>query len=485
MMRVFRKAAMAAIPLFVSGCVAITEDFDPKLGFAIVQNQTAATLGKETAWVQNQAEAAAVNKRVSQLLANKTVGVETAVQVALLNNKSLQAAYADIGMSVADLWQESMPVNPNLSVSYAGIGALRTVEGLIAANVIRLMTRERRLDVSEVRVLQARLRAVESTLALAAQTRAAWIEAVGAWETVAYMNRAKVAADAAAELATELGKTGAFPKIDQAREQVFYAELTGQTAEARLAAQLAKERLIRLMGVWGANLSFEVPNALPSLPRSIQTRNAIEAEALRDRVDLQVARLELDALARSYGLTKATRYVSDLELAAGLELEEEVEEGEDGAKKSTNQLSGILEVGLEIPIFDSGQARFRKAEFAYLRAANVLAAKAVDIRSEARSAYKAYRSRYDIARHYRSNVIPLRTTIEKEAILTYNGMISNTFDLLADTRAKLSSIILSVNAKRAFYLADAGLASAVYGGGEIESGGGVEMAAGDGDGDGD
>jgi outer membrane protein TolC len=130
-----------------------------------------------------------------------------------------------------------------------------------------------------------------------------------------------------------------------------------------------------------------------------------------------------------------------------------------------------------IPIFDTGKARMRKAELAYMRAANLLAEKAVNIRSEARSAYDGYRSIYDIARHYRNNVVPLRTKIEAESVLTYNGMITNTFELLADTRAKIDSIMLSLNAKRQFWLADVNLGTAVYGGGSASSGGGEAEAA--------
>ncbi|MEN3793422.1 TolC family protein [Fulvimarina sp. MAC3] len=464
MKRLVRHLIIACLPLVFAGCVSATEDFETDLGFSLVSGQTAQRLGKEAIWIQDRSQAAAARDRVNQLLASRYVGIDAATQVAILNNKRLQATYADVGLSVADLWQEGLLANPTISVGYSGMGVGRTIESVVAANLTRLLTRERRLDVAEVRVLQAQLSAVDATLALAAETRRAWIEVVGAWEAVSSLNQAKTAADAAAELSRELGKTGAMPKADQAREQAFYAELTGQTAEARLAANLAKERLYRVMGVWGKDLDFEVPNALPSLPGSLKSYGAVEAEALKNRVDLQVARLELEALARSYGLTKATRYVSDLDLAAGVEVEKEVEETEDGGEESENVVSAAIEAGIEIPIFDSGQARLRKAEFQYLKAANLLAAKAVDVRAEARAAYKAYRGRHEIARHYRSSVVPLRVTVEKESLLTYNGMITNTFDLLADTRAKLGAILTAEQAKRDFYLADADLVAAVYGG---------------------
>jgi outer membrane protein TolC len=394
----------------------------------------------------------------------KTIDADTAVQVALLNNRGLQAAYAEIGLSAADVWQQYLLVNPNFRLEMTGIGApgvgiARTIEGAIITNIMALITRPHHIDIAKTRFRQAQLEAALETLSVAATTRRAWINAVSAWERVTYLNLALAAADAASELAEELGRSGALPKGGQAREHVFYAELTGQAAQARLAAKGAKEELIRLMGVWGRDLEFFVPDALPSLPEAIATQRAIEAEALRKRVDLQIATLELERLAKDYGLTEAMRYLNDFEILTGVEIEHEVEDDGDRHVKS-----GKLEVEFEIPIFDSGEARLRKAELAYMQAANRLAEKAVNVRSEARSAYDAYRGTFEIARHYRSNVVPLRAEIEEQSVLSYSGMITNTFELLADTRAKIDSILLSLDAKRAFWLADAGLGASVYGG---------------------
>ena len=185
-----------------------------------------------------------------------------------------------------------------------------------------------------------------------------------------------------------------------------------------------------------------------------------------------MARLDLDATAKSLKLTETTRYVTDLEILSGFETEREREDG-----KTERQTTGNVELEFVIPIFDSGKARLRRSELAYMRAANLLAEKAVNVRSEARSAYQSYRSTYDIARHYRNSVVPLRTKIEEESLLTYNGMITNTFELLADSRAKVNSTLLAVNAKRDFWLAEANLAPAIYGGGASAAGGEAEAAA--------
>ena len=301
----------------------------------------------------------------------------------------------------------------------------------------------------------------------------AWIEAVAAFETVTYLNRAKKTADAASELAARLGRTGAMPKAAEARQHVLYAELAGHKAQARLNAELAKEKLARLMGLWGDDLRFYVPDALPSLPGHIHSRQAIEAEALGKRVDLAMAKLELETRAKSFGMGQSMRFVSDLDLIAGAELEREVEDGE-----KHDKLKGQFEVEFVIPVFDFGEARMRKKELQYMQAANLLAAKAVAVRSEARSAHKAYLGQYEIARHYRNEVLPLRELIEKEALLTYNGMITSPFDLLDDTRARLASGLLFANAKRDFWLAEASLNTAIYGGGSgAVSTGQVSLAA--------
>lgn len=473
----FKRAATLALPLILGGCVSATEYSATNAGFFTVSDKAANATGKETVWVQNSHDAQAVSRHVETLLSKKTIDAETAVQIALLNNKGLQAAYADLGDSAADAWQSTMLINPTVGIGLTGIGtpgleAFKTVEGVIATNILALATQKQKVDIADGTFRKAQLAAALKTLELAADTRRAWITAVTSWETVAQLNQAQAAADAAAELAKKLGETGSLTKGAQAREQVFYAELAGQTAKSRLEARLAKEDLTRLMGLWGSQIDYQIPNRLPSLPKAIVKRDLIEADALRRRVDLQMAKLDLANTAKSYKLTEATRYVTDLEILSGFETERELDD--DG---KTSKTTGNIELEFVIPIFDSGKARMRKAELGYMRSANLLAEKAVNVRSEARSAYQAYRSSYDIARHYRDSVVPLRTKIEEESLLTYNGMITNTFELLADSREKVNSTLLAVNAKRDFWLAEANLAPAIYGGGTGSAGAETQVAA--------
>ncbi len=477
----WKPVAVALSPLVLIGCVSSAEVekiSNPYAGFPSVSAITRQATNKQTVWIQNKAQAEIIAKRVHKLIHKKTINANVAVQVALLNNKGLQAAYADVGLSAAEVWQQTMLENPTVSISmlgiaYPGLGVFRSIEATIANNILALATQKRRVDLADTKFRQAQIKAVIATLTLAGQTRRAWINSVSAFETIGYFNQAQTAADAASELAKKLGESGALAKAGQAREHAFYAELTGQKAQSRLAAKLAKGKLSKLMGLWGAEVDYYVPNKLPALPARIKRKKNIVREALQKQADLKVAKLELEAVAKSYGLTNATRYVTDLEIIAGFESERELDEN--GQRETVTRPQ--LELEFVIPIFDSGEARKRKAELTYMRAANLLAEKAVNIRTEARGAYLAYRATYQIARHYRQNVLPLRIKVEEEALLSYNGMITNTFELLADTRAKINTILLSVNAKRDFWLANANLSAAIYGGGGDASSSGGESTA--------
>jgi outer membrane protein TolC len=485
-MRHLRKSLIVMLPLALSACATAVPGIytESKAGFAAVSDQTSAAIGKRTVFAESQADNDAIKREVQALVHKKTISADTAVQVALLNNKGLQASYANVGLSAAEAWQQTTPQNPVVSIGILGIGApelgvYRAIEGAVRSNLLDATTRKQRLAIADTAFQQAQLEAVNDTLALAAETRAAWVNAVAAFETIGHLRRAKATSDAGSELALRLGETGALNKAGQAREQAFNAELAGQLAQARLEADRAKETLTRLMGLWGADVEYFVPDVLPALPRSVGRVTNIETQALSNRVDLRVARLGLEAQALAFGLTDQTRIVSDLELVAGVELEREV--GEDG-KVETEIAPPMVEVEFAIPIFDTGKARMRKAELSYLQAANVLAEKAVNVRSEARGAERAYHSSYKIARHYRDVLVPLRTTVEEEGLLSYNGMITNTFELLADVREKLSAELAAAGAKREFYLAQADLTAAIYGGGAGGGGGGAgaELAAGGG-----
>jgi outer membrane protein TolC len=181
----------------------------------------------------------------------------------------------------------------------------------------------------------------------------------------------------------------------------------------------------------------------------------VESEAVRRRVDLAIARMEIDILAKELGLTRKTRFINALEVA-GISTTEK-----DEAEKVSRR---GFDVDLQIPIYDFGESRVRLAEETYMRAVNRLLERAVNARSEAREAYQGYRGAYDIARHYDREVLPLRKIISDETLLNYNAMIRDLFALLTDARARILANVQAIDARRDFWLASVDLHTAIVGG---------------------
>ena len=86
-----------------------------------------------------------------------------------------------------------------------------------------------------------------------------------------------------------------------------------------------------------------------------------------------------------------------------------------------------------------------------------------DAGSGVRESYAAYRAAYEISRHYKDEVIPLRQVMAEENILRYNGMIIGVFELLADARDQVSAVISAISADQQFWLADAALRANLIG----------------------
>ena len=452
------KVAVLISALMLGAC----STFSPDGGMSVVADLADQELHKDVVAIRTQDDDSSARARVQHLL-KRPLTADTAVQIALLNNRGLQAAYNELGIAEAAMVGASLPPNPTFSVSRLSGPLEIELEKRIVANILALATLPARAEVAADRFRQAQLRAAEETLRVAAETRRAYYRAVAARELDGFLEQAKRAAETASQLARRLGETGAMNKLDQAREQVFYAEIAAQLAGARQRAASDRERLVRSLGLWGGDLGFRLPNALAALPRRPHALPGIETEAIRRRVDLQIARIELDALAKSYGLTQATRFINLLEVAGIGKTSIERETGERIRSRG-------FEIEFQVPLFDFGEVRVRQAEATYMQAVNRLLELAVNARSHARDAYRGYRSAYDIASHYQREVLPLRKIISDETLLRYNAMQIDVFSLLTEARQRVSATMAAIEAKRDFWLATTDLQAVVVGGG-ISGGG--------------
>ena len=444
----------------LGGCAS----FSPDGGFAAVEKLAKDRLGKDLQWARSDADLDTIAKRVNELLA-KPLTVDDAVQVALLNNRGLQATFQDLGITEAEVVQAGRLPNPGFSFGRLTRGSEVELERGLHFNLARLIALPFIGQMEARRFEQTKSMVAMQVLSLAADTRKAWVNALAAEETVRYMRQVKEVADASSELARRMAQVGNFNKLQRAREQGFYADAALNLAQAERAQGATRERLTRLLGAWGAQTQFSLPERLPDLPKEALDLPDVERLALAQRLDVQSAKLAAEQTARNLGLTRTTRFINVLEL--GLR------------HNSSNEMPSQRgwEIGFELPLFDWGSARVARAEAVYMQTVHRAADAAINARSEVREAYTGYRSAYDIARHHRDEIVPLRQRIAEENQLRYNGMLIGVFELLADARSQIASVNAAIQAKRDFWIAQADLDMALIGKPSLTAAAGPAMAA--------
>jgi outer membrane protein TolC len=429
-------------PLLLAGCATL----QPEQNLGDVQQLTSgrtAGVAVELRRPDPQNEAA-----VAELL-QQPLTAENAVRIALLGSPTLQQALVTLDLSDALRVQAGRLPNPHFSIAELAEGEKREIERALKFDLVGLILLPWRSQWQGRQHELAKLQAAQDIARLATEVRKAWINAVAAQQSLRYLQDVQVAAEASAELARRMTRVGNFSKLQQAREQAVLADAAAQLARARQRALAERERLTRLLGLWGPQAQYTLAERLPDVPARPAELRDVEARALRERLDVRSAVAETTYVADALGLVKTSGYLDGLTL--GYKHASTV----DGAGEREQKHGWELE--LPLPIFDWGSARHARAEAIYLQSAVRVRNVAVQARSEAREAWHGWRTAWDLARHYREEVVPLRRFISDETLLRYNGMLSSVWDLLAEVRNQSLAVNQALEAQRDFWLADADL----------------------------
>ena len=327
---------------------------------------------------------------------------------------------------------------------------------MLSFGLLDLLTLPRRFAIAKSQIAQSQVQLSASVVEQVTQTRQAWVRAVAAGQVLQYAQQINTTAEASAELAKRMQQVGNFNKLQRARQQVFYADSTAQLASAQHSALAAREELVRQLGLTDAQAAqLKLPERLPDLPKAARAPELVSSTALEQRLDVQLARGQLDAAGKSQGLNLITSLI-DVEVGVRRDTIFDNAEGISNRKRG-------YELEIRLPIFDWGNAKRDAMNAQSLAAANRYESTVRSATSQLRESYSAYRTAYDVARHYRDEVVPLRKTMAEENLLRYNGMLIGVFELLADTRDQISSVVTAINAYQQFWLADAALSASITG----------------------
>ena len=447
----FKRSALAAAIVVLAGCASVNIDDT----LAETNNANSTFTGGKLELSRTDAQRQARSKLSGELLA-KPLGMDDAVQLALTNSPAVQTLLAQSWADMAQASQNGRIANPLFTFERITFGSELEIGRLLSFGLLDLLTLPRRMGIAQGQVAQARVQLSSSVIDQVTQVRQAWVRAVAAQQLLQYANQVNASAQASAELARRMQQVGNFSKLQRARQQAFYADSVAQLASSQHAATAAREELTRLLGLTDEQAGqLKLLERLPDLPKEARQSASVSATATEQRLDVQLARMQLDAAGKSQGLNLITSLV-DVELGIRRDTVFDNAEGTSTPRKG-------YELGIRLPIFDWGSAKRDAMNAQSLAAANRYEGTVRGASSQLRESYSAYRTAYDVAKHYRDEIVPLRKAMADENTLLYNGMFISVFELLADMRDQVSSVTAAINAGQQFWLADAALAASMTG----------------------
>ncbi|MFM1907888.1 MAG: hypothetical protein RLZZ591_1565 [Pseudomonadota bacterium] len=441
-----QRACCAAMVAVLSGCASVS----PEQNISRVNDELGGfTPGQLT--LARSAQAREQRAQAAAALLAMPVEQKEAVQLALVNSPALQALLAQGWAQSADAAQGGRIANPVFSFERMVAGDELELGRALSFGLLDVLTLPARQAIAERRIEQAQLRLTSEVVDHITQVRQAWVRAVAAQQTLAYAQQVFESAQASAELARRMQSVGNFNRLSRVREQVFYADAATHLATAQHQSLASREALVRWLGLDESQAqTLQLPQRLPDLPQQALTPEAVGAMATRARLDIRLAQSALDEAGKAQGLNAVTR-LTDIELTARRNTTFDRAAG-------TRADARGYEIVVRLPLLDVGDMQRDAWNARTLQAAHQLEAG-----SGLRESYSAYRTAHDIARHHRDEVVPLRKLISDENLLRYNGMIIGVFELLADARDQVSTVMAAIDAEQQFWLADAALQASLIG----------------------
>jgi cobalt-zinc-cadmium efflux system outer membrane protein len=436
MLRVKNAGRLFSALFFLNGCtVALNAGFDDVRATVEERN------GGKIFWNSGTELDKDAAEKIRSLLKNKLTADE-AVQIALLNNRELQAVYSELGVAQADLVQAGLLKNPIFDAAIlfpVSHGGRPDLELSAVMNFLDIFYMPLRKRVAAARFEEAKIRVTGTVLDFAARVRTAFYIHQANEQMLELRRTIVQALMASLEVAGRLHEAGNITDLDLARERALTEASKLALRSAEVAVRQSREELNTLMGLWGKDTEWQAEGRLPDIPADpIQTQD-VERIALSRSVDLSSARQRLVATGEQLGFNRLTALVSELHIGAQGEREE-----------------GSWEIGpvfeFPIPLFDQGQGRIGRAAAELRRAQQEYFALAVRIRSTARAIRDRMEGARDRALYYRDILLPLHERIVNETQLQYNAMQLGPFQLLRAREQQIETGVAYIEALRDYWL---------------------------------
>jgi cobalt-zinc-cadmium efflux system outer membrane protein len=384
----------------------------------------------------------------------KELSADAAVQIALIGNPGLQATYEELGVAQADLVQAGLLPNPTIGVGFlfpVKGDALTEREFSLTEDFLAIFMIPAKKRIARAQLEAAKLRVADAIVRVAFDVRADYFRLQGALQELAMRQIVLEAGEASIELARRQAEAGNISDLDLANEEAVYEQLRLDVAQSKADVIVAREQLVRAMGLFGNDADPKLSARLPELPSTDPPLEHLESTAVARRFDLAAARFDVRSLSETIAMVKNFRWLGGL--SAGVTV--------------VRAFEGPTLVGpgisAELPLFDQKQALIARLESLRRQAIARETALALDIRSEVRVARNKLLLARGLVERYATLVVPLRQKVVTLSQQQYDAMLIGVFQLLVAKQNEVNAYRTLIAGVRDYWIARAELERAVGG----------------------
>ena len=480
-----RLSCIALLCVFITvtgslgGCASVRPEADYRRASRTIAEAT----GAATTTMPGDSRADTFNPLASL---SDGLTADEAVQLGLLNNPRLLAAFHDIGIARAELVQSTLFSNPTLamSIAFPEGGGLSNIQATFAQNIVDLWQipiRQRAAD----RALDAEIMLVaQRAVDLANETRSAYFTAVAADQAVTISEENVRLATQLLEVAQARQAAGTVGELDVnlARGTLYGTELDLQ--RAKLDARSARRRLATPLGLTRPIDDVALTTPLAADQLNIAATDAVLEIALANRPDIRAAReiserrysqFRLEYLkifpdvsvgfyderneARSLPGRRIPANTARASVAAGQPAAPEIQSRGQRQQERSQEISNIFgpAFNLTLPVFDQNQAQIAKARLSYEQSLAELDALERSAVQQVRQAVDQTQTTLKVARYYREKLLPQANANLDLSRRSYEVGRSSIIVLLDAQRVLLSARREAIAADRDFSISIAEL----------------------------
>ena len=409
--------------------------------FTDVQGSVDKGTGIKILWSMDAQSESQIHDRVQSLL-SKELSANDAAEVALLNNKRIQAVYEELGIARSELLQAGLLKNPLLEVRprfpSSGSGGVNLELGL-SQNIFDsfFIPLKNRVASSHLEVIKA---TIENEILIAVnESKKAYYELESSKQLLEVKEKIQKAFEASYITTKSIYDAGNTTVLALKNDEALFNEAKLEKINAKSDLEEKKEKLNSLLGI-DATTVIKIPVHLPFPRKDAAQEKELEDKIEDQNIEVKAARLQIEALKAELKLTTASLF-SDGELGAS-------SERDTGGSWATG-----FNLLLPLPIFDQGQGRSENSSAKLHQAEDLYKALLLEKKSALRANFKKMNFAFERAALYQQSLLPLRKTITEESQKNYNAMLIGVFDLLISKKNEIQTATGYIDSLKEYWIA--------------------------------